>query len=77
MKISEFPLLDKYNIYVHTICTRTAPRTKSGVKKQFLMAVVAVIDRETIARGPEDPRRHSGTGGNSRGAFWAPEARKS
>ena len=39
----------------HILCTRTASRTNFGVKNQFLDAVVAAIDRESIARGPEEP----------------------
>ena len=55
----------------HILCTRTASRTTFGVKNQFLEVVTAVIDRETIARGQEVPRRHSGAGGGRRGMFWA------
>ena len=55
----------------HILCTRTASRTNFGVKKQFLEAVASVIDRKTIARGQEDPCRHSGAGGGSRGTFGA------
>ena len=40
-------------------------------ENQFLQAVVAVIDRKPILRGQEVPCRHSGTGGGSRGTFWA------
>ena len=61
----------------HILCTRTASRTNFGVKNHFLENVVAAIDRESIARGPEDPCRHSGTGGGSRGRSGPPETRKS
>ena len=54
----------------HILCTRSASRTNFGVKNQCLQAVVAVIDRKSIARGQEDPCRHSVTGGGSRGTFW-------
>ena len=64
------PSLDLLHIE-HILCTRTASRTNFGVKNQFLEAVVAAIDRKSIIRGPEDLCRHSGTGGGSRGAFWA------
>ena len=55
----------------HILCTRTASRTNFGVKNQFLEAVVAAIDRESIARVR---RTHAVTPepvGAVGGTFWA------